>query len=223
MIQSAADQLIATGTVRKGFLGVSVLDQNDRIARIVGAPQRFRDDGVLVHALDAMHPAAKAGLRTGDVITTYDDRPVTTAEELDVAIREDEDLQMDIRIWRHDADDSGWNTITVTRTGDADRVGLDVIAVYDRIGDLHRARGYTRRGVVIAETQPDMPARNAGMEPGDVVHRVNGVEVQSVRQLQSSISSIPPGQTATVQAWRYDESANEWKQISFSIELSQWQ
>lgn len=223
MIESAVDQLIETGTVRKGFLGVSVLDQDDRIARFVGAPQRFRGDGVLVHSLDASHPAAKVGLRIGDVITTYDEQPVTTVDELDQAMDGDEDMQMELRVWRHGEEESGWEEFSVVRTGDSDRIGFDVIAIYDRIGDLHRALGYTRRGVVIAETQPDMPARNAGMRPGDVVHRVNGNEVQSVRQLQSSISSIPPGKTASVQAWRYDERSNEWASISFSIQLSQWQ
>ena len=223
MIESAANQLIESGVVRKGFLGVSVLDQNDLIARIVGAPQRFRGDGVLVHALDGSHPAAKVGLRIGDVITNYDEEPVATVDDLDRAIRQDEDLLMELRIWRYADEGSDWEDLVVTRTNGTGRIGFDVIAISERIGDLHRARGYTRRGVVIASTQQGMPARSAGMEPGDVVHRVNGVEVQSVRQLQSSISSIPPGQTATVQAWRFDDASNEWKPVTFEIELSQLQ
>ncbi len=223
MIESAANQLIESGVVRKGFLGVSVLDQNDLIARIVGAPQRFRGDGVLVHALDRSHPAAKVGLRIGDVITTYDEEPVATADDLERAIHQDDDLLMELRIWRYADEGSDWEDLVVTRTNGTGRIGFDVIAISERIGDLHRARGYTRRGVVIASTQQGMPARSAGMEPGDVVHQVNGVEVQSVRQLQSSISSIPPGQTATVQAWRFDHASNEWKPVTFEIELSQLQ
>ena len=223
MIESAANQLIESGVVRKGFLGVSVLDQNDPIARIVGAPQQFRSDGVLVMSLDRSPPAAKVGLRVGDVIISYDEEPIASVDALDRAIEGDDDLLMELRVWRYADSGSDWEDLVVTRTSAAGRTGFDVIAISDRIGDLHRARGYTRRGVVIASTQAGMPARSAGMEPGDVVHRVNGAEVQSVRQLQSSISSIPPGQTASVQAWRFDETAGEWKPVTFDIELSQLQ
>jgi serine protease Do len=223
MIESAVDQLIETGTVRKGYLGVSVLDQDDLIARSVGVPRQFRGTGVLVVDLEDSHPATKAGLRIGDVITMYDEVPLATAGDLDEAARQDMDRRMNLKIWRFADADSSWVDLVVTRQGEGDLLGIRVLSLHDRIGDLHRARGYTRRGVLISQPQPGMPAEQAGMLAGDIVHRVNGADVHSVRQLQSTISSVPPGRTVKIEAWRYDHGAEDWALMTFSVELSQWQ
>ena len=223
MIESAVDQLIDSGVVRKGFLGVSVLDQNNMLARTVGVPERFRGTGVLVVDVEDEHPAAIAGLMAGDVITKYDEVALTDSEDLDDAVENDEDQRMSLRIWRFAEEDSVWVDLEVERSGSKALAGLHVLALHNRIGDLHRARGYTRRGVMISQPQDDMPAQRAGMLAGDVVCRVNGVEVSTVRQLQSTISSIPPGRTVEIEAWRYDLDEERWSQKKFAVELSQWQ
>jgi len=222
MIESAVDQLIETGTVRKGFLGVSVLDQDDLIARFVGVPQYFRGTGVLVVDLDEHHPATEAGLQIGDVITMYDELPLAASQDLDNAMNQDMDQRMNLKIWRFAEEDSVWLDLVVTRRDESDLPGIDVLSLRDRIGDLHRARGYMRRGVLISQPQPGMPAERAGILAGDIVHRVNEMDVQSVRQLQSTISSIPPGRTVEVEAWRYDQGTGDWALKKFSVELSQW-
>ena len=222
MIESAVDQLIETGTVRKGFLGVSVLDQDDLIARFVGVPRFFRGTGVLVVDLDEHHPATEAGLQIGDVITMYDEVPLAASTDLDDAVKQDLDRRMDLKVWRFAEEDSAWLDLVVTRRNEGDLLGIDVLSLRDRIGDLHRAQGYMRRGVLISQPQSGMPAERAGMLAGDIVRRVNGIDVHSVRQLQSAISSIPPGRTVEIEAWRHDQGAGNWALRTFSVELTQW-
>jgi putative serine protease PepD len=92
-----ADQLIATGHATHAQIGVSVTDST---AATTGAP----GVGATLGQVSAGGPAAKAGLQSGDVVTKVDDRIVTDADSLIVAVR---------------AHDPG-TTVTVTyRRGDA--------------------------------------------------------------------------------------------------------
>jgi putative serine protease PepD len=76
--RKTADQLIKNGKATYPVLGVSI-DMN------------FDGDGALISTLDNSvlpgGPAAKAGLKAGDVIIKFDERTITSAEELIVAIR----------------------------------------------------------------------------------------------------------------------------------------
>jgi putative serine protease PepD len=75
-----ADQLIASGKATHSQMGVSVADAQGSTD---GAP----GIGAAIRAVSSGGPAAKAGLRAGDVVTKVDDRRVTDADSLIVAIR----------------------------------------------------------------------------------------------------------------------------------------
>jgi membrane-associated protease RseP (regulator of RpoE activity) len=61
----------------RGRLGVGVQDLSEQLAEYFGTK-----DGVLVTTVTKDSPAAKAGLRAGDVITSVDDSPVSTTGAL---------------------------------------------------------------------------------------------------------------------------------------------
>ena len=103
-------------------------------------------------------------------------------------------------------DGPDWLGIEWEREGKAPGDGLAVHSLNDRLAEYHRALGCRHRGVVISFTQPDMPAELAGLRPGDLLIRVNTDPVASVRQLQSRISSIEPGESVLLEIWRFDPS-----------------
>jgi putative serine protease PepD len=70
-VRSVASQLISTGKAEHAYLGVS-LDTTSSNARVAGVRQAT--------------PAAKAGLKTGDVITEFDGKTISTSDELALAI-----------------------------------------------------------------------------------------------------------------------------------------
>ena len=80
MLVDVSQQLIATGKVRRSFLGV-------RIETLNGTPNlreqiKGLENGVFVHTIEADAPAYKSDLREGDVITAVDGVPVIAARDL---------------------------------------------------------------------------------------------------------------------------------------------
>ena len=79
MAKYVMDQLIKTGTVRRGQLGVSVVSLTGSVARKLGLE---RTNGVLVGAVQPGSPAAQAGLQQNDVIIAFNGEPVNESNEL---------------------------------------------------------------------------------------------------------------------------------------------
>jgi len=79
MAQKVLNSLITTGKVTRGYLGVSIQDIDENIAKGL---QLQSASGVLVGTVVAGSPAAKSGIRTGDVILDFNDRKSTSSVEL---------------------------------------------------------------------------------------------------------------------------------------------
>jgi S1-C subfamily serine protease len=73
MARSVMEQLIKTGKVQRGYLGVGVQPVTPEIADSLGLPEAR---GVIVNEVSRDSAAAKAGLRPGDVIVEFNDAPV---------------------------------------------------------------------------------------------------------------------------------------------------
>jgi Do/DeqQ family serine protease len=77
MAQPIMDSLIRDGHVDRGFLGVNIQTLTRELAKAEGLPDEQR--GVLVTRVMQASPAARAGLRKGDIITRIDDKDTLTA------------------------------------------------------------------------------------------------------------------------------------------------
>lgn len=77
-------QLIEKGYVARPTMGVSIATVNRRVATIY---RLAVEEGALITEVVRSGPAAKAGLKPGDVITAFDGEKITTAPELSKAIR----------------------------------------------------------------------------------------------------------------------------------------
>ena len=76
--------------------------------------------------------------------------------------------------------------------------------------DAQAAGLNTIRGAKVEGFSPDgpSPAREAGLEPGDVIIAINGTEINRVSELQRVVRNMEPGQTVSVDAMRYGKRQN---------------
>src|SRR5579862_4884608 len=83
MVRSVVDQIIKTGKVTRGYLGVSVQDITPEIAKALKLGETH---GALVGDVDPKGPAAGAGLQQGDIIVEANGKPIEDQRELRLMI-----------------------------------------------------------------------------------------------------------------------------------------
>lgn len=81
------------------------------------------------------------------------------------------------------------------------------IAIEDVTEDI---AGYmklkTPEGVLVREVMPNQPASSAGMEPYDVITKINGEPVKNVRDLYRTVEKIEVGQSANIEVLRANQA-----------------
>ena len=193
---NVADQLMKTGHVTRGRIGVSIQNVSRDLADSLGLGKA---DGAVVGAVDADSPAAKAGLEAGDVITRIDGRTVDGSADLSRTIRGlKPGSKVTLTVWR-----SGKTRdlpVTVAEFKDdsvkvaakdpkkepakTDKLGL---AVKELTAEQKKALKVTS-GVAVEAA--DGAALSAGVGPGDVIMRVNNTEVTSVKSFNEAVAKL---------------------------------
>jgi serine protease Do len=77
--RNVADQIIRTGKVERGYVGVHLQELTRGIAQALGRPN---PKGALVASVEPGSPAEKAGIKLGDVITQVDNQAVEGPRDL---------------------------------------------------------------------------------------------------------------------------------------------
>ena len=79
MVRTVMDQIITTGKVTRGYLGVTIQDINSDLAKAMKLPNTH---GALIGDVDPNGPAAKSGLQSGDIVAEINGKPITDSREL---------------------------------------------------------------------------------------------------------------------------------------------
>jgi serine protease Do len=188
------EQLIKTGHVVRGRIGVAVQDVNAQLAQSFGLD---RPHGALVSAVEKDSPAAKAGVKAGDVILAVNGHDIDRVGDLRNQVSQTKPgTTAELRVWR----DGKQNTLkaqddqleekepvrTASRQGAADETAKLGIAVRPLTAD-EKKQVDTEGSLVVEEVSG--PAAAAGLQPGDIILGVNGKQVTSVQQLRGAVKS----------------------------------
>jgi Do/DeqQ family serine protease len=170
-----ADDLIAHGEVREGYLGVSVEDLPAAEGARVGST-----GGVGVTAVDAGSPAERAGVRKGDRVEAVQGSPLASAEEFRFRVRE--------------LGPGATARLDLVRGGRGLQLQVQAVELAGaRIDQLLRSRigivlseERVRGGTLVAIKAVDRgsPAARVGLQPGDLVREVNSTEVEGLTELR---------------------------------------
>ncbi len=185
------NQLVASGRVERGRIGVTIQDVNQALA---DSFRLSRPRGALVSQVEEGGPGDKAGLKPGDVILAVDGRTVERSSELPPAIAAIKPgKQVTLRIWRNKSerdvkirigeleDEPAIASLGAPGNSEAGKLGL---AVRPLTG-VEQQRLRTIGRLVVEDA--DGPAAIAGVESGDVLIMVNGVRVGSVLEFRKAV------------------------------------
>ncbi|HKV96699.1 MAG TPA: Do family serine endopeptidase [Gammaproteobacteria bacterium] len=192
-------QLRASGHVTRGWLGVSIGDVDTDLAGKLKLP---RPEGALVRRVTPASPAARAGIRAGDVILNYDGMDIVSSESLpplvgstavghEVAVtilRSNRVDKLQVRVGLLPADAAG----TAQADGRTQDWRFDALGLATRaLTRDERNQFRVRQGGVVVEQVGPGAARTAGVKSGDVVLMLGGTPVTGPDQLQRLEKQLP--------------------------------
>ena len=188
-VQTVVDQLRTDGKVVRGYLGVQVQPVTKDIAEGLGLDKA---KGALVDHAENGTPAAKAGLKPGDVIESVNGAPVNDARDLSrriAGLKPGTEVKLAyLRNGKSDVATVELGTLPtdgkVASRGDSSsggqpRLGLSLAPANDvGLGD---------EGVAVMDVDPDGPAAAKGIAQGDVILDVAGTSVSKPSDVQAQI------------------------------------
>ncbi|AOY02025.1 DegQ family serine endoprotease [Jeongeupia sp. USM3] len=186
VVKQVEQQILAHGKVVRGQLGVMVQNVDQSLADSFGLKS---PNGALISGVNPGGSGAKAGLKPGDIVLKFGDKPITASGDLPplvASVKPGESVPM--TIWRDgkeqvlsvkiDAAKDAKVAQAVSDEGQA-KLGLAVRPLTAQ----EKAESGIGSGLVVGQVTG--PAAKAGIQPGDVVLALNGTPVNSVEQLRS--------------------------------------
>jgi serine protease Do len=210
IVQPTVETLIRDGKVTHAFIGIQISDVTPDNAKFF---QMNKAEGALVSEVGPDTPGAKAGLRTGDVITELDGKPVTDAGQLQMTVgqtrpgdtihllvvRDSKPTSIAVTL---EALGAGKGAETAGGEQGKGRWGLKLADLTpDDRNELQAQDQQSVHGAIVEDVQPGSPADNAGLQRGDVIMEVNRRSVKSAAEVAQVLSSVPNGQDALVLVW----------------------
>lgn len=202
VVRNVVNQLKNGGTVTRGWLGVTIQNVDRNLGESFGLD---RPRGALISQIASDGPAAKSGLEPGDIIIEFDGEAIETSADLphvvgliapgtevDVLIvRNRKQKTVEVEVGGLDADDS---VDQAYRSGDEGSVrGGRLGIVVEEAPEEMLSRWDLAGGVVVRSVEPESPAEEAGLMPGDVITAVGSTPVRSMDAFREIVEELEDG------------------------------
>jgi serine protease Do len=191
MAKDVANQLMEKGEVTRGYLGIVVQPLTPELAGSFGIKD---NQGILVAEVGDDSAAAKAGLRPGDVIVAFRDKPVTDVGDFRnrvsltppgktamlTIIRDGRRQDVSVTVRKRDEEE-----VAASAVQSEDELGLTVQTLTPDLASQFNAEA--GEGVIVTSVKPDSVAALAGIDPGTVILQINHEPIKSVAEFKRAI------------------------------------
>ena len=207
MARTVMEQISRTGKVTRAWLGVALQDVTSDMAPMFHLD---KPRGALVADLDPEGPAAKAGIKSGDVILSVDGKPITDSRSLQLLLGQmspgatarltilRDGRQQDVNVTlieqpaKQPKSESQQDRSSNERVPDAESIGLTV-----RTLDAQTARrlglAASTEGVAVVNVERGSAAAEAGLQHGDIIVEVNRQPVRNDAEFESAMNRVGTG------------------------------
>jgi len=213
IVRASAEQLIKSGKVEHGYLGIGMNDVTPENAHFFNLEDA---SGAIVSQVTPDSPASRGGLQQGDVITHVNGDKIPNGSALQVAVSEmapgtkltlgvlrngkPETLNLTVGQFHGNqevAGNEGPGDSDGTKTG---KLGLAVSNLTADARQQINAPDHVH-GVVVQSVRPASPAEDAGIQPGDVIMEVNRKPAESAAQFASEVHNNQGGKDLLLLIW----------------------
>ena len=208
--KASVEQIIKTGTVHHGYLGISMNDVTPDNAQFFNLPDAT---GAIVSQVTPDSPAGRAGLKSGDVLRELNGKKIVDGRALQVAVSETAPgTAIDLGILRDGKPESIHVTVgefqkekseEASNTGAGEQHGRLGLTVADLSPDVRQQLHVPEQvhGAAIQNVRPGSAADDAGLTPGDVILEVNRHPVTDADNFVSQIHAVPQDKDVLLLVW----------------------
>ncbi len=186
------------GELNRSWIGVQIQPLTPDLAQSYGLSAAR---GALVADVVAGSPASDAGLQPGDILTSFDGKPIETSSSLPLLASLTENGKVvNVGVWRAGqakvvsvklASYPNKEMTRAGKNGEGESLGLSFQSLTPGLAEQLGVPA--REGVVITAVEPGGVAARAGLNPGDVVTQIEGKPVRAAADLGSSLGGLESG------------------------------
>ncbi len=202
-------QLKAKGRVDRGWLGVMIQDVDKNLANSLGMD---KPGGALISEVDPEGPAAKSGLKAGDLIIKFNGQNVNTSSDLPYLVgRTAPKTKVPVLIMRKGKQQTLNVTVGILPVSPQEVANRPSSApaqnTVDALGlivtSLERSqRGGAEAGVVVQQVKPGSPAAEAGLQVGDVITQLAFSDIKSTDDYAKVVKGLPKNEPQAIRFYR---------------------
>lgn len=191
-------KLEKSGSINHGYIGVQIQPVTKDVADAVGLG---KPEGALIADVGSDTPAARGGLKSGDIVTAVGDKTVRTPKDLSRLIADlspgDKET---VTVWR-DGKAEDLKVVVGGNDGEVKQAAADKseanqpsigIGLANLTPDVREQLNLPAdaKGVAVASVNPDKPAADAGIQTGDIILSVNSKSVNSAAEVKSAVGEV---------------------------------
>lgn len=192
MAKSIIPQLKDKGKVTRGWIGVSIQPVTKDLADSFGLTG---EKGALVSEVIPESPAEKGGIRTGDIITTFDGKEIKEMNDLPRLVAATATgKSVAVKVMRDGKEETLTLGIEKMKDGDEDTSAVTQDKLGLTVKDLTKELAATLRikdtsGVVVTDVKIDSLAATAGIQRGFILKEVNGAKIAKLEDYEKALAS----------------------------------
>jgi serine protease Do len=206
MIRTVSNQLVASGHVTRGYVGVGTQAVSGTMAKALHLPDA---SGALLASVESGSPAAKAGLQPGDVIEAVNGQKIASPRDLAMTVatvtpgeaarfhvlRDGEARDLEVKVGEQPPEKTAH--ARADEPASRSQLGVALAALTPDMRDqLSVPDGVN--GAVVRAVRPGSPAEDAGLRPGDVIVGVGNQKIASPSDATKAIGAALGGKSHAV-------------------------
>lgn len=202
LVKKTADQLISTGKVEHGWLGIGFEGLNDEKIKTLNLTKI--KNGMYVLSVFDNGPAEKAGIKIGDVLVELNGKELTKESDLTLAIGNSvPGAKVKLKILRDGAfiekevtlgnrNEMKTAVIDTKSSKSLEELGIELLNLNSALREKYKVPA-SITGAIIIKVIPNGTGDRAGLEEGDVIYKINSTKIENPDDVAKAIKEKVSG------------------------------